>query len=258
MKQSRLRRVSQGLALIAVFALGLWWLKPMIIRDMPRMFPWQQVLFWVGELGALLVVLRWTVHAGGCVAAGQFSSGRGVALILVLSLLVDVGATSASMVSSYLGMQRAVAAQAEVMRVSESFYHAAKHVRFDILFATRNGTNVATQLSLVDGPGQPREAWKVLPLRLAAAKAANNTLQVMYDPSLPSRVWFQDQTWGSTSDLSTMFVVIHIFQMIVVCSISGDLLSKRTAQVDESSIQLLPLWIEAAGLCVLGYFLHQP
>jgi hypothetical protein len=263
-----------GSLLIAMIVAGLWLLSPMIIYDLGRMQWWQKILFWLGDFTAIAFVLRWMFRAReqqeqqeqqevvrqiGNVAnppTATSLSARTVASMLILSLLLDMAVTGTTLYSNSLGKQRAVVTVADVDSVSESSFRDALHYRVNIYFLDPDKNKIKTYLKFGRVPSDPILPWQVAPLEMIASEEEVKTVDVMYDPNLPRRVWFKDQ--DDETSIAIVCCLIHLFQLIGVLSLSSDLFSKRETISDPKTIYLLPVAIYAAGLLFMGFAIHHP
>ena len=253
------KRILGGSLSLLSLGVGFYFSWSMIAHDWPRMFVWQKVLFWVADIGAVLCVLRWMLVEPFMSPRQNNSNGRAVAIMMLVSLVLDVGATGASMHSVTLGMQRAIDVKAEVTSVSENRHGGMRQIRLDITFKDQLQAVRKSKLSFVEVIGRPVEPWERKPLAVATREVESTLIDVMYDPLLPTRVWFKGQDPGSATGIAVFFMVIHIAQAIFVLWLGSGLISKDLQVDSRNSVYLLvPIIIEAIGLVFLGGFTWAP
>ncbi|MFK7768358.1 MAG: hypothetical protein AB8B55_14140 [Mariniblastus sp.] len=272
-------RIQVGSGLLVMIGFGFWLLWPMIVYDLARMVWWQMILFCVGDLTAIVFLIRWmtrTDESPGLIRKAMqikkrserlsendstarstlFPPGRSVAIVLILSLLLDMSATALSLYSNYLGKKRAQPTVADVLSVAESNFRKASHYRINISYLDQSQNEIKTYIAFARMPNDPIKPEHIAPLRMIESKKKNRKLDVIFDPYLSQRVWLKDQT--DETSVAVLSCIIHIFQFIGVLTISSELISKKQIVADPRTIYMLPIVMYAAAIVFLGFAIHHP
>lgn len=253
------KRVLCGACILIALAIGLYASWPTICHDWPRMFLWQQILFWVADIAAVLCVLKWMFFRPTQTPGRRNSNGRWIAFMMLISFLVDATVTGAGLHSTTLGMRRALETEASVVNTSEKIHGDMRHIRLQVRYTDQANQNHLANLSFVEVAGRPVHPWEKESLNVATGKAQNATIGVIYDPQLPVRVWFKGQSPGSVSSISVNFMVIHIGQAIFMFWLCTGIIT-NDVQVDPRNylIHLVPIIIEAGLLTFIGFLTWAP
>ena len=266
---ARRKRLLTGTVLIISLIFGLWLLRSTITYDMQRMFFWQQVMFWYGDLWAVLMTIIWMIRPASNSDSGPSQSrtagfnfltnNRILKVLFVVSLMVDIAVTSLSMHSENQGLNRAVEVEADILSISRSSFGEAAHYRYDIAFTDPSKNRIQTHIQLTLIPGERLEDWQREPTTHIQDFEPGQKMVVVHDPLLSKRVWFKDQPFGSTTGIAVLFAVIHILQCIVVFSLVASSWSEVATNpfADGYYYQLAPVAAEAAMLVLFGFALHQ-
>ena len=132
--------------LIFLLAYGFWSVRFMILDDFPRMEPWQKVLFWLGDLGALVYAVRWMMSRDDAedvrphVRDQSTTVPQKIAVVVAVSLILDMVVTVIAMVNSYQSMDRAVLTKATVVSSTESpFRNHITYYRLTVEYQDERG-----------------------------------------------------------------------------------------------------------------------
>lgn len=266
-ERSQMTRTVVGCSLIVLFFIGIWLLSPTITRDMQRMFLWQKIAFWVGDASALLFVIRWMMASDQ--RPGQrydmpekvegHTPGR-FAILMIGALLLDAAFTLSSTYSSWMGINRAEVTTAKIHSIETHDLELARHFRFHVSYQDQHGQRYRNSMRLTHKFREPVPQWLEVPLAIATGQVQSDELSVIFDPELPMRVWAEGQNYGSTDGIDVLFIVIHIFQTIVVAAAVSTVLGERGSSVRVSPTAMLyviPIMIEIFMLLVLGMALYQ-
>ena len=82
----------------------------------------------------------------------------------------------------------------------------------------------------------------------------------MVDPQCPMRVWAKGQSFGSTDGIDIIFLLIYMFQMLIIAAVVSTVLGERGSKVriaPTSTLYVIPMLIEIFLLLVLGLTLYQ-
>jgi hypothetical protein len=265
--RSQMTRAVVGGMLIVLFFVGIWLLRPTIVRDMDRMFLWQKIAFWLGDASALIFVMRWIMASD--LRPGQrydapekvegHTAGR-FAILMIGALLLDTAFTLSSTHSTWVGINRAEVTSAKILSIETHDIELARHFRFHVSYQDQRGKQFINSMRLTEKFREPVPEWLETPLAIATGKVKSETMPVMFDPQLPMRVWAKGQDYGSTDGIDVLFIVIHMFQMIVVAAAVSSVLGERGSNVriaPTASLYVIPIVIEIFMLLVLGLTLYQ-
>lgn len=266
-ESSQMNRAVVGSMLIVLFFVGIWLLSPTIVRDMNRMFLWQKIAFWLGDASALIFVMRWMMASdqrpGQRYDAPEKVEGHSAGLfafLMIGALLLDTAFTLSSTYSNWMGINRAEVTSAKIESIETHESELARHIRFHVSYQDQHGQQYANSMRLTEKFREPVPEWLELPLAIATGKVESETMPVMFDPQLPMRVWAKGQDHGSTDGIDVLFLVIHIFQTILVAAAVSTVLGERGKNVRISPTAMLyvmPMMAEVFLLLVLGLTLYQ-
>jgi hypothetical protein len=187
------------------------------------------------------------------------NSGRTIAIMMLVSLVLDIGATSASLYSISRGIERSVEAEAKVNSISEDPRDGMRQVRFEVTFKDQHQQIHEARLSFIEVLGRPVHGWEKRPLAVATRQDKSEFIDVIYDPLLPTRVWFKDQPPGSVTGISGNFMTIHIAQTGFVLWLCSGLITNDLRVDRRNTVYLLvPIIIEAVVLVFLGLLTWKP
>jgi len=266
-ERSPMTRRVMGCALIILFLVGIWLLSPTILYDMKRMFLWQKIMFWLGDASAVIFVVRWMMASdqrpGQRYDAPERVEGRTprrFAILMTGALLLDSAATLSSTYSNWVGINRAEVTSAQIHSVETHDIELARYFRFHISYQDQTGQQYATSIRLTEKFREPVPEWLETPIAIATGQVDSQTMPVMFDPQWPMRVWAKGQSFGSTDGIDIIFLLIHMFQMIIIAAVVSTVLGERGSNVrvaPTAGLYVVPILIEIFMLLVLGLTLYQ-
>lgn len=256
-------RLFVGIGLLMMLGIGLFGYYPLIADEWPRLDDWQRAAIWVGDLAAAIVVVQWSLsRSRGPIelySPEQLAHVKRkvywITLALLCSLTIDVGNTLYAIHAEKLASDRGVHTTATVTKVTAIPWQPVMHYRLNLSFHDSAGKR-QQGLIVFTRKREGFPSWVESPVRQALERGETRfPMSIRYDPEHPAKVWGAGEHWNRGQALAYAFAIVHLFQIVIVGTLSvGIWFSKefRPTPVSLAVLPMLPLLVEAGVVALFG------
>ena len=254
----RTERLKIVLLLMAFFVVGIYFFSQMMFNELPRMEWWHRVLIWNGDIAAIWFAFRWARIKDDESRGGSFASSRYAAVGLALSLLSDVGLTGLGIWTEYVGWQRKIPVEADVVKLKMVDWQTdvATYYEIEVEFADAQGRRHRGLVNFIRQKNKGFPSWVPMAIRQKVRqRQAPASYPIFYDPLHPKRVWSKGEPWLRANALSHMFLMIHMFQVIIAFLFIAKAFAPSTPQneVTVGAMGFAPFATQVVVMVLFGF-----